>query len=278
MPAPELIALAELTEAEFGYELGSSAPESVRSALGTTVDRIGGGVVLAMSNDPTGGFWDKSAAFGVTEPVTDELIGRVVEFHRQHGSPRTEITIAPDFLPPDWESICSAYGLTPGDRQVKLACAVDDFKPATSDLRVGPVLPAHVDDWTRLVGTVLRSTDPYMLQMLAAFVANPRVRAFAAWDGNELVAVATLFVYGECASFNMGITKPTHRNRGAQSALVTARALAAAEAGCRWLTAVTAKPTADAPVTSYNNLVRSGFAPIYERQGQVWQREPSSAD
>jgi len=59
--------------------------------------------------------------------------------------------------------------------------------------------------------------------MLAAGLANPSFRPFTAWDGDEIVAT-NLFICGEIGSLNTAATLPTHRNRGARSALIAARA------------------------------------------------------
>jgi hypothetical protein len=59
--------------------------------------------------------------------------------------------------------------------------------------------------------------------MLAAGLANPSFGPFATWDGDEIVAT-NLFICGEIGSLNTAATLPTHRNRGARSALIAARA------------------------------------------------------
>jgi len=59
--------------------------------------------------------------------------------------------------------------------------------------------------------------------MFAASTSNPAFNPFAAWDGDEIVATANLFVGGEVASLNAGATLPSHQNRGAQSALIAVR-------------------------------------------------------
>lgn len=74
--------------------------------------------------------------------------------------------------------------------------------------------------------------------MLVASLANPNFRPFAAWDGDEIVATANLFIHGEIGSLNTAATLATHRNRGAQSALIAARAKEAAKSGCRWFCAL----------------------------------------
>jgi hypothetical protein len=106
--------------------------------------------------------------------------------------------------------------------------------------------------------------------MFAASTSNPAFRPFAAWDGEEIVATANLFVDGDVASLNAGATLPSHQNRGAQSALIASRGKHAIATGCWWLVAETGEPSKGAVYPSLNNLVRAGLRPRYARQNWVW--------
>jgi hypothetical protein len=107
--------------------------------------------------------------------------------------------------------------------------------------------------------------------MLASTVGRPEWRPFAAWDGDRLVAGANLYVDGPAAALNAAATLPTHRARGAQSALIAARAAAAVEAGCRHLYAETWKPAPDGHNPSLANMERAGLTPLYVRDNWVWR-------
>ncbi|MEV4754934.1 GNAT family N-acetyltransferase [Micromonospora sp. NPDC049559] len=268
-----LTALAESVEAEFMFQYEASAPEPVRTALGITARRIGGGVSLAMRADPSGGYWCKSLGIGLTEPVTAPLIGEIVDFHREHGSPMATLQIAPEALPADWDEIRAAYGIAEGGCWVKLAAPVEDVTPGRTDLRVGPVGPADAREWATLICDTFGMSDEWLSRMVAATVEHPHFRPFAAWDGDEIVAGANLYLHGEVASLNSGATRPDHRGRGAQSALLAARARAAAEAGCRWLVGETGRPAEGASNSSLNNMLRFGLRPRYDRRNWIWRPE-----
>jgi GNAT superfamily N-acetyltransferase len=68
-----------------------------------------------------------------------------------------------------------------------------------------------------------------------------------------------------------GATLPEYRGRGAQSALLTARARAAKAAGCRWLVADTGAEGPGDRNTSLRNMLRVGFEPLYERVTWLWR-------
>ncbi|TKK81171.1 GNAT family N-acetyltransferase [Herbidospora galbida] len=270
-------ALAEGAEAEFMYLYQSGAPSSVRTELGVTTTRIGGGVALSMRDDPTN-FWSKALGFGFEEPVTHALVDRILDFYRGEGSDGATLQIAPSVLPSNWDDIRTRHHLREGGRIVKLWCPIDVFSPGATDLRVGPVTPEDAREWASVVLRGFGMPEKGIAEMLVAGVEHPSTRPFAAWDGDRMVAGANLFLHGEVGSLNTGATLPEYRNRGAQSALLAIRAKEAANAGCRWLVAETGQPAEGQVNPSLNNMIRSGLRPLYTRQNWLWRPDaaPSS--
>ena len=86
------------------YQYVNAAPPAVKELLGIATTRIGGGVALSMRNDATG-YWSKALGFGFGEAVTEDLVGRIVEFYRREQSPGAVIQIAPRALPSNWEEL-----------------------------------------------------------------------------------------------------------------------------------------------------------------------------
>jgi GNAT superfamily N-acetyltransferase len=276
MSEDQISRMAEAAEAEFMYQYETLALPLTRDALGIAATRLAGGVVLSMSNDVTG-YWSKALGFGFTEPITGDLIGDVIEFYCAEKSSGTVIQIAPAVIPADWPDICSWHGIKPDSKWVKLACSLDDFKPgASTDLRVGAVGPGDFTQWASAAMRGFGMPEEGLADMIAAALASPNFRPFAAWDGDEIVATANLYVHGEMASLNTAATLPTHRNRGAQSALIDARAKEAANAGCRWLCAETGRPAVGESNPSLTNMMRAGLRPRYFRQNWVWS--PADSD
>lgn len=271
----EIGSLAEAAEAEFMYQYESTASPATTRALGISTTRIGGGVCLSMRHDVTG-YWSKALGFGVTEAVTDELVEELVAFYLAEKAPGAVIQIAPARLPEDWPEICRRHGLTATSPWIKLGGSVDHVQMShTTDLSIRPVDP---DDYPLWASTALRGfgmPTEGLSDMLAEALVHPGFRPFAAWDGDEMVAAANLFVHGPVGALNATATLRTHRNRGAQSALIAARAKEAANAGCRWLCAETGKPDDGEVNPSLANLVRSGLRPLYERQNWAWSPDDS---
>jgi GNAT superfamily N-acetyltransferase len=277
MSQDRLTALAEGVEAEFMYQYESLAPPSARSTLGITTTRIGGGVALSMRHDVTG-YWSKALGFGFGEPVTRDLVDRVVDFYRAEDSRGATIQIAPSALPPDWDDIHTGHGISPGSSWVKLACPIDAFRPGHTGMRVGPVAPEAASEWASVILRGFGMPEEGLAEMLAASVGHPAFRPFAVWDGDEMVAGANLFVHGEIGSLNAAATLPGHRNRGAQSALLAARAKEAENAGCRWLVAEAGLPKEGSANPSLNNMIAAGMRTLYNRQNWIWRPDAGPAD
>ncbi|MFI6761592.1 GNAT family N-acetyltransferase [Micromonospora sp. NPDC050417] len=277
MDREQLGQLADLAEAEFMLQYVAGVPQAVSSALVSGHARIGGGVALSVPNAPTY-YWNKALGFGFEEPVTRDLMDRVFRFYREQGTEVATIQIAPDRLPHDWEEIRAAEKLEPGSVIIQLGCEIDAFRiDDATELRIGRVPSDAADQWASVLmaGFEWPQGGP-LSEMLAAAVNNPRFRAYAAWDGDQVVGAAALFVHGEVAVLSGAATLPSHRGRGAQSALMAIRAGAAAEAGCRWMVAQTGRPSAGSVNHSLNNMLRAGLRPLYDRQAWTWRAAPGA--
>ncbi|WP_433309005.1 GNAT family N-acetyltransferase [Micromonospora sp. CA-269861] len=272
MTAPaDLTPLAEAAESEFMYSYESQAPGSTYTDLGIATTRIGGGVALAMRNDPSGGYWSKALGFGTTEPFTVQTLDRVLDFYREQGVGQAVLQLVSSVLPGGFDEIAAARGLEPGSTWIKLAARPEDVAAAQTHLRVGPVPAVEAQRWADVLLTGFGMPAGGLTDMLAATVGRPAWRPYAAWDDGNLVAGGNLFLHGEAGALNAAATASGHRGLGAQSALIAARARAAAEAGCRWLFAETGKPAPGQQNPSLNNLCRAGLVPLYERRNWVWR-------
>jgi GNAT superfamily N-acetyltransferase len=163
------------------------------------------------------------------------------------------------------------FGLTPTSPWIKLFGAIGGVDTShTTELSVRPVDPVDFSRWAQTTLHGFGMPTVGLADMMTEAATRPGFRPFAAWDGDDMVATANLFVHGSVGSLNSTATLSTHRNRGAQSALIAARAMAAADAGCRWLSAETGRPPGGEVNPSLNNLLRRGLRPLYERENWAW--------
>jgi GNAT superfamily N-acetyltransferase len=269
--------LAESVEAEMMYDYETQAPASARQGLGIAATRIGGGVVLAARHDPYR-YWSKALGFGFAEPVTYDLIDRVLGFYRERGAPMAVIQLAPSVLPADWDEIRAAHGLVGGSSWAKLAAPLEETRTwALTDLRVEPVGVDDAAQWAAVVNRAFGMDNEHLDAMVARSVHNPAARPFAAWDGDRIVAGANLYRHGDVASLNSGATAPSHRRRGAQSALIAARLRAARAAGAAWVVGEAALPEPGRSNPSLDNQLRAGLKVLYRRRNWIWRAAQDAA-
>ena len=270
----ERTALAETAEAEFMHAFEAGAPPDAQESLGMTQHRVGGGVVLAMAHDPTGGYWSKALGFGVTEPLTADVVAEVVEVYRANGDAVGVLQVAPHTLPEDWPDVVARHGLVRGSGWVKLLRpAAADPAPAETDLRVDRAGPADADAWARAFCTGFGMPEhPALIAFFgAATDGTGDFHPWAAWDGDRLVAAANLHVVGPAAAFCGAATHPDARGRGAQSVFMARRVEAARALGATWLSAETWKEGPQQHNPSLHNMRRAGFVDVYDRDNWLWR-------
>lgn len=266
----------EQVEAETMYMFESGAPSPVREALGITTTRIAGGVALAMRHDVTG-YWNKALGFGVDAPVTRQVVGDVVAFFRDHDAPEAVVQIAPTALPASWPDLCAEHGFVAVRAWVKLAGRVDEVLERTGALlreRPGlgaePAASDEVDEWGRVTVRGFGMPEQHLGPMTAALTGVPGVAALQVRAEGRIVGAATLRVDGPVGHLFAAAVLPEARRRGAQTALLHARARAARDAGCRWLVAETEAPISGDDVPSLRNMLRAGMRVCYERANWHW--------
>lgn len=270
MALDRIAALLELSEAEavWGYE--TNAPADVAERLGLASLRIGGGVVLSVRDDATD-YWSKALGFGFSEPVTASMVASITDFYREHGCKQATLQFAPAVLPKGWDEICAKEGLTEGTTWLKLARLAGLVESPQTELRVAKVEPADADEWATVMTRGFGMPVDQVAPMMRGVVDVPGWTAYGAWEGDQWVAAAALLITGEVAEFPGASTLPEHRGKGAQSALLAARARQAAAEGVKWLSAETGKPAEGQQNSSLNNMIRTGFEVRYERKNWIWR-------
>ena len=268
-------ALAEQSEAETLYDVETSAPAATKAGLGMASIRVGGGVAVSVRDDPTG-YWSKALGFGFGEPVTAALIDEIGDFYRSQKTPMAVLQLAPSVLPGDWAGICAKANLSAAGSWVKLArdlSAGQGRPPAQlgADLRTGRIEAGHAREMASVMLRAFGMPEQHLSGMLAAVVGRPGWRAHGIWAGTELASAALMRIHRNTAQCFGAATLPHARGKGAQSALLTARAEDARSAGCRWLIAETGVEAPGTHNSSLHNLLRNGFTVMYERQNWIWR-------
>jgi GNAT superfamily N-acetyltransferase len=273
-------AIAERSEAEALFDLETATPEPARGELGVAALRIGGGIALSMRNDVTN-YWSKTLALGFTEPITASLIGQACDFYREQGTPLSTFPLAPAALPADWQRIREKHALERGSSWSKLAARTDTVLDRARErvhlaepLRIEPIGPQHAHLWAGTTLDLFGMPRAALIDMLANCVGRDRWHAVGVWDGDRLVAVSVLYAGGDgVAQCSGAATLPGYRGQGAQTAMLAARARAAADAGCRWLVAETPTEESGDHSSSLRNTLRLGFEVQYERPDWIFKTQ-----
>ncbi|MCX4760391.1 N-acetyltransferase [Streptomyces sp. NBC_01275] len=270
------VGLAEQTEIRAYVDFMTGAPVPVRESLGINSLTVGPASALAVREDASG-FFTRAGGFDARENVTEDVVDQVSDFYRRQGVSQGAFMIAPSLLPPDWASTAAKWKLTEGGRHAKLWCEADLAAKSAGallaldpGLSVGLVEPHQAHEWATVMMTTFGFGTPGMIDTAASCVGRPNWRQYAVWEGERIIAVGSVFLNGRCADMFGGATLPEGRGRGAQSALLAARARAARAAGCRWLVAETGAERPGSHNTSLHNMIRIGFEPLYERATWLW--------
>ena len=272
-------AAIEKAEAETYADFEAAAPPAAQAALRTAQLRIGGGVALAMPNDQSG-YWSRTVGLGFDEPVTAALMGRVIQFYREHGVSSATMHIAPAVIPADWADICAKLNISDaaaplvklvGDLGAVATCSRAAAARLDGRLRMERVQTARAREWAEAMWAVYGFPGGPQVEMAAAVVSRPGWQAFAVLDGETIVATAGLHIAGEIGHLFGAATLPGARGRGAQSALIAARAEAAREARCALVIAETGAEKRGQHNPSLHNMLRAGMSAFYERQTWKWR-------
>ena len=260
------VQLIEQAEGDAFRRFLTGPPAATRRELGITARQFGGAMATAMLEDPSS-FWTKSVGLGFDVPITADSLTEIISFFRGAGKESGLLALAPQVLPQNWDRLYKAAGLVASGVWSKFACRVTDFVPMTTDLEVHALTADDTEAWAVIVREAFGMLGPDPGPLLRAVFDDSEARVFGARDGDQLVGAGAVYFVGDVAAFNTGATLPTHRRRGVQSALLTARAAAASDHGCRLLTAETG-PAPGNP--SYRNMVRAGLTHQYDRTNWLW--------
>jgi GNAT superfamily N-acetyltransferase len=258
------IAQIEGIERDAWFDLYEAAPVTLRATFGIAQRRLDDGVLLICRGLDNIQF-NRLGYLSVSEAVHLETVDSAITAFDIMGVKNWIVHVAQGAE--ELARICAARGLTPHPRS--WAKFLRDAKPAQAvltEIEVREIDPdsAQVFGTTAAQGFGMPASTG---DWLAAIVGRPRWRCFIGYEGETAVATGALYIDidGDCGWFGIGATLPSHRKRGAQTALLAARINAAIASGCRLLTTETGIPHAGEARLSYANIQRAGFAVAYQR-------------
>lgn len=106
--------------------------------------------------------------------------------------------------------------------------------------------------------------------LLCSLPVQENWRTYTAELEGEIVSFGSMLIHEGVAALDLDATIEGFRRRGCNRALLRARLLAAAEAGCHTVVAELPEGEDEGMATAARNLLRAGFVPAY--RSMSWQR------
>lgn len=242
-------------------ELHEAADDTLRRRIGLHLHETGGALVSAASGDP-GIVINRTTGLGVFTPASRSRIDELVTIYRDAGVARYFVQHHPRAVPPELPEWLAAAGLVPQRAWMKFR---HDLAALPED--VGAPAPEPVDaDRARELGAIV--ADGFDLQpetgaLLSRLAGRPRWHPFMVRIDGEIAGGAALYVHEGMGWCDWAATRPTHRGRGVQRALLAARLRLARELGCDAVYTTTGVAVPGEAQPSYHNILDAGFRELY---------------
>jgi GNAT superfamily N-acetyltransferase len=253
----EMLERARWIEAEAWTDVVAGAPADLSAALGLASVRWGAATLLRAARVDSLLF---NRVLGIVDTGHD-VEGIVAEAVRcfEVAGVRRYFVHAPAG-DPRWAALMQRHGLVAFHRPwVKLVRGRQG--PTVSSacaLEIGACRPDEAQVWAQVLAEGLEIDDAGIV-LLAAMVGRDGWTTLVARDGDEVVGAAAMFVRGETASLTGAATRPSHRRRGIQRALMARRVTMALDLGCVAVASETGIAVPDQPNSSCNNMMRCGL-------------------
>ena len=266
----DVVAL-ERAEIDAFTDLYRAASPDVIDASGLTVSNMGDLVVLAANKIDVLAL-NRALGLGLTEPISDALLGDLLSVLAERRSPRFFISVAPVNGHERLKEALLLKGIRHYNNWVRLSRTVKDIPADTSNaLEVREIDRRSADVFGDIVATAF-GYPPAVAPLSGQTVGRPGWRHYLAYADDTPIASAAMYVSGETAWFGFTATDAAHRKRGAQRALVVRRLRDAAAVGCSRVSVETAEDGVVKDAPSFRNLRRLGFEIVYARPNYLWTR------
>jgi len=259
-----MMAVERLEQAEHRAweDLYCACPAPMASALGITAERLEGALYLQARQIPATQF-NRLCSLGMGPDTA--TIDRALRGFRDAGVAQAWFQVAPGAHRADTEAELDKAGLRLHERRwVKFWRPPEPAPQTASELEIVAVDRASAGRYAEAVLAGF-GMPPVLKPWLEALPGRDGWRCFMALDGDDVVAGAAMHIADRIGWLGIGATRPEHRQRGAQSALLAARIAAGLALGVDGFTTETGRPLPGEPGPSFANIQRAGFQIAYDR-------------
>ena len=263
---------AEQVELAAWAEVWKAAPRELALRYGIDTRTIGGALCTSV-REQASTMLNRVVGLGLDAPATDADLDAIESFFTRQGQP-FYISLNPKAKPSDLPARLEARGFTSAYAWMKFMRGAEPPPPTETALHVHPVEPGQGADFGEVVAAGYE-LEPFTSAWLAE-LPSTSWRCYVAYDGDEPAGAAALSVHDGTGYLSFAATRPEHRRKGAQSALLARRITDAIAAGCDTLVTETGERIPMKPSNSYRNILRFGFAESYLRPNYL-SPDPTAA-
>lgn len=262
---PDDLHAAERIEREAQAALFDAMPLAVRTATGARAERRRGVTALLAPGLPSPMF-NRVLGLGVDAAATEADIDELVDLYRDAGVKTFWIQVSPSAMPESVPSWLVARSFDLAERRAWVQCIRGTEAAAAVETRY-EVRAIETAEAPLLAATLCAAhgMPASLAPWLEALALRDRWRAYAAFDGANVVAGSFLFRAENRAWLGLAGTLPSHRGQGAQGALMALRLRDAIASGCTRSGTETGEPLEGEASPSLDNILRMGFRIVGSR-------------
>jgi hypothetical protein len=261
--------ICEWSESEAWANFYQCAPLEFVKKYRLEAQRVGSvWVTLIAELDWT--FFNRIVGLGIGQPASQTMLDDAIAILQNAGCKNYMAQLSPLAQPSQLPEWLERRGFVRKSNWAKVYRGDEPVPIAPTDLRVERIGKKQAPTFAEVALTAFEmpfELSPFMI----GNVEKPGWQHYLAFDGEQAVSAAAMFVSGEVAWLGYGSTLPTHRRRGGQSALFALRIQDGLKLGCKAFVTETGEDSPEHPNPSYHNMLHSGFKLAYLRPNYHYQ-------
>ena len=253
-------------------DMYDAAGKEISENFGIRVFSLGSGCVSIVKNIDILAY-NRVIGLGLMEPATEEIIDNIISKYTEAGVKRFFIQIHPEAAPSKMQDWFEKRKIRHYNNWVKHYRGVENPPSAETGLEIREVQKTNEAEQFGEIITKSFEWPDEMKYWFANLAGRKCWKTYLAFDNDNPVATASLFVKDDCGWLSFASTLPDYRGKGAQSALIARRIQDAAELGCKVLTVETAEDNEEKRSQSLQNIQKMGFEVAFIRPNFIWKKE-----
>ncbi len=264
----EFTLTTEKAECDAIYDLFSSGSDESKELCGAKTERLGTAALVRTDIFP--GFTNnRVTGLGLDSRLNQSTIDKVKEFYSLSKN-KHAIQLSPPVLTEETKKLLLKNGYEYKNNWVRFCRDISPIENVKTDLEVRLIGKEYAGDFARLV-TRNFNFPAEMTGLLSSAVPAGNMNYYVSFDNYKPVGAGCAHFGKDTAWIGMAATEESHRGRGSQAAILSARIDEARRRGCKWIAVETAEETAEHDAPSYRNMLRYGFRLLYKRPNYVFE-------